>query len=193
MLIINLKKLIFLNIIISFNQHILAYIPIQFSIPEIKIVKNVPKKDKDFAFIIPGVISTYIYTQEEAYYADYQRSYFALTFKKGGWDCMRHYEILANGCIPYFIDLDKCPIDTMPFFPKELIQEAMNLEGVKHIRKNLILNEWWDFKGVEFLKIDHTKFNKEKYYEILEKLLAYTQNYLTTRAIASYFLKTIKY
>lgn len=148
---------------------------IQFSIPETKIVKEIPQKDRDFATIIPGQQKTYIYTDEAIYYHDYQRSYFAVTKEKGGWDCMRHYEILANGCIPYFLNIDKCPPDTMYFLPKDLIKEAMHLEGVS------------------YLKIDHSKFNKQKYYEILEKLLDYTRKYLTTRSMAQYILDTAGY
>src|SRR5229473_172617 len=83
--------------------------PIQFSISETKIVPSIPQKHKDFAFILPGEPQTYIYNKESDYYSDYQQSYFAVTCAKSGWDCMRHYEILANGCIPYFINLEKCP------------------------------------------------------------------------------------
>src|SRR5688572_9949738 len=95
---------------ITINTSSIQYkpFPIGFAISETKFVSDVPIKDKDFASIIPGDLKTYIYTEESAYYKDYQRSYFAITCKKGGWDCMRHYEILANGCIPYFIDIDKC-------------------------------------------------------------------------------------
>ena len=149
--------------------------PLQFSIPEIKIVCTIPEKDKDFAFIIPGDLRTYIYQQESDYYKDYQRSYFAITCCKGGWDCMRHYEILANGCIPYFLDLDKCNPNTMYFLPKDLIKEAMNLPGIS------------------YLKIDHAKFDKVRYYEILNKLLEHTKQYLTTKNMAQYILNTINY
>jgi hypothetical protein len=149
--------------------------PIQFGIPEVKIVHKIPEKTRDFAYIIPGDLKTYIYTEELDYYRGYQQAYFAVTCKKGGWDCMRHYEILANGCIPYFIDLDKCDDDTMVFLPKSLIKEAMNLPGVS------------------FLKIDFDKFDKKKYNEILIKLLNYTRRYLTTKAMAMYLLRQINY
>jgi hypothetical protein len=149
--------------------------PIQFSIPETKIVQSIPKKNRDFAFIIPGNMSTYIYKNEVDYYQDYQRSYYAITCKKGGWDCMRHYEILANGCIPYFLDLDKCDSRTMALLTRDLIKEAMNLPGVS------------------YLKIDHKKFDEVRYFEILQKLLDYTKIYLTTRSMAQYVLDTIHY
>lgn len=149
--------------------------PLGFSISETKIVMDIPPKDKDFAFIIPGDVRTYIYSNERDYYEDYQRSYFAITQKKGGWDCLRHYEILANGCIPYFIDLERCPENTLYFLPKKLILEAMNLPGVScgHI--------------------DHAVFDKDRYYEILRELLDCTRTYLTTRRMARYLLDTVGY
>ena len=52
--------------------------------------------------LIPGKLDTYIYEKERDYYDMYFNSLFALTYKKAGWDCLRHYEILANGCILYF-------------------------------------------------------------------------------------------
>lgn len=149
--------------------------PINFSIPECKIVAEIPEKTLDFAPLIPGDMQTYIYHDEDSYYKDYERSYFAVTRKKHGWDCMRHYEILACGCIPYFIDLDKCDDNTMYFLPRELIQEAMNLEGVSYPH------------------IDHTKFDRAKYDEILNKLLDYTRTHLTTEAMARYLLEKIEY
>jgi hypothetical protein len=54
----------------------------------------------------------------------YHRARFAYTQKKGGWDCLRHYEIMANGCIPIFRGLDQCPVDTLTTFPKGLIREV---------------------------------------------------------------------
>ena len=149
--------------------------PITFCIPEEKIVNHIPKKTRDFAFLIPGDLSTYIYKTEKEYYDAYQCSYYAITKKKGGWDCLRHYEILANGCIPYFLDLDQCDSQTMYFLPKALIKEAMNIEGVS-------------LGG-----IDHKRFNRKKYYKILGKLLDYTRNNLTTKRMAGYVLNTIGY
>lgn len=149
--------------------------PISFCIPEIKIVDQIPEKTRDFAFLIPGDLNTYIYKTEDDYYKGYQSSYYAITKKKGGWDCLRHYEILANGCIPYFLDLDKCDSQTMYFLPKDLLREAMKIEGVSP-------------KG-----IDHKRFNRAKYYEILAKLIDYTRRHLTTKRMAEYVLQTIGY
>jgi hypothetical protein len=149
--------------------------PIGFSIPESKIVQQIPEKTQDFAFIIPGDRSTYIYEDETEYYADYQRSYYAVTSKKAGWDCMRHYEILANGCIPWFLDLDGCDQGTLYFFPKALVKEAMELPGVS------------------FMHINHSLFDKERYKDVLTRLLHHTRTYLSCRAMAEYLLKSVNY
>jgi hypothetical protein len=149
--------------------------PICFSIPECKIVREIPRKVFNFAPLIPGDMSTYIYKEEGPYYRDYQRSYYAVTRKKAGWDCMRHYEILACGCIPYFIDLESCDENTMHLLPRKLILEAMHLEGVS------------------YLNIDHSKFNRKRYFEILDELLAYTRQHLTTKAMAQYLLQKVNY
>lgn len=100
--------------------------PISISIPEQKIVNRVPDKSLKFATLTPGDVSTYIYKDESSYYKGYQEAVFGRTSKKCGWDCLRHYEILANGCIPWFTDLDKCPSATMTHFPKQLVLDAMH-------------------------------------------------------------------
>jgi hypothetical protein len=46
--------------------------------------------------LIPGKYSAYIYENEKEYYQSYQNSIFALTYKKMGWDSLRHYEILMK-------------------------------------------------------------------------------------------------
>ncbi len=149
--------------------------PISFSISETKIVKQIPEKTMDFSTLIPGDYRTYSFDNEEDYYKHYQRCYYAYTWKKGGWDCLRHYEILANGCIPYFTDLDHCPAETMHLFPKKLIKKAMNIRGVS--RGN----------------IDHSIFDYDQYYEILEQLLEYTRNHLSAAKIAEYVLQQVGY
>jgi serine/threonine protein kinase len=40
---------------------------------------------------------------------------------------MRHYEILGNNCIPYFVGLEDCPKNTLANLPKELLLEAREL------------------------------------------------------------------
>lgn len=136
--------------------------PINFAIPQQLIVSGVSFKSKKLAHIIPGDRSTYIFNSEEEYYRDYQSSVFGITQKKAGWDCLRHYEILMNGCIPYFIDIDQCPSITMTSFPKDLIKET-----------NLHFEQSHDF--------DHST--------IIEELLIYTRNNLTTSKLVERILK----
>jgi hypothetical protein len=149
-----------LNTLSPFNNIIK---PINFAIPEELIVSEVPKKVKDYAHIIPGDFSTYIYDNQQDYFKGYQDAYFGITHKKGGWDCLRHYEILMNGCIPYFSDLEYCPKTTMITFPKDTIIECM-----KQLKEGILTEE----KAIEY----------SKYF------LNYTKNNLTTKHLINSLL-----
>lgn len=100
--------------------------PIHFAIPASKIntQRGVPK-DRVRAHSDPRDRSTYIFTTEADYYHDYARSLFAFTTKKGGWQSMRTLEIMANGCIPLFLDLEQCPHTTLMQLPKPELLEAL--------------------------------------------------------------------
>lgn len=100
--------------------------PIQFAIPAEKIAADPQPKTKVQAYVDPRDTRTYIYDTEPAYYADYAESLFGFTMKKAGWDCLRHYEIMANGCIPNFEDIQSCPVWTMMSLPKFELTEARN-------------------------------------------------------------------
>jgi hypothetical protein len=126
--------------------------PINFCIPKELIVNNVPNKTQDWATVIPGDKSTYIFTEQEPYFQDYRQSYFALTVKKGGWDCLRHYEILMNGCIPFFPNLNECPPFTMTKLPKQWIWEAN-----KKIENGENVLSFYEMYGN--LLLDHTRNN----------------------------------
>ena len=86
------------------------------------------KKKYVISPLIPGDTSNYMFRagEEAKYYNMYGNSMFALTKKKGGWDCLRHYEILASGCIPIFENIQSCPPDTLVSFPKSILREAYN-------------------------------------------------------------------
>jgi hypothetical protein len=73
------------------------------------------------------------FTVEEDYYQDLQTSWFGLTCKKGGWDCLRHYEILMTGTLLLFRDYNKkpkfCSPQNLPCFSyssKEELDELIN-------------------------------------------------------------------
>ena len=99
--------------------------PITFSIPEEKVINYIPQKTKILSDLIPGKIETYIYDNENDYYSEYRKSYFAISTKKSGWDCLRHYEILANGCIPYFYNIKECPKTPIFFFANLVTSNAV--------------------------------------------------------------------
>lgn len=69
--------------------------------------------------VVPGM--SYAYRSERRYRRQYAESVFAVTHKKGGWDCHRHLEILFAGAIPFMPDADRIPPGTMHFYPKELL------------------------------------------------------------------------
>ena len=50
---------------------------------------------------------------------------------------MRHLEILANKCVPYFPDIDECPTFVMLDYPKEIFREVN-----KYARKGEIHPEY---------------------------------------------------
>lgn len=139
--------------------------PISFAIPEEKICLQ-STKTKNVAFIDPRDRGTYIYSTEEDYYTDYQESLFAFTMKKAGWDCLRHYEIVANHCIPIFLGLERCPIGTMYYFPKHEVLEI-----------NKVLSEC----GVDYFS---TKKGLDYWLDSATAIHEYLKRHLTTKALA---------
>lgn len=96
---------------------------ISFSIPSEKIVSDLPTKTKLFpkhivdlevAGHLPGSLTSYAFKSEIEYYADLQASKFGITTKRAGWDCLRHYEIAANGAVPCFRNLTQKPATCAP-------------------------------------------------------------------------------
>lgn len=91
--------------------------PISFGIPDTKIITQIPHKTKLFTEHIVdeeiqkklGKKSHYIFTKESEYYQDLQQSQFGITTQRAGWDCLRHYELAANGCILCFKNLNLKP------------------------------------------------------------------------------------
>ena len=97
--------------------------PISFSIPSKKIIKKPNEKLKLFPMhIVDNEVlnrvgygdSKYLFDTEEEYYNDLRISKFGITTKRAGWDCMRHYEIAANGSVICFRDLHLKPPTCAP-------------------------------------------------------------------------------
>jgi hypothetical protein len=139
-------------------------LPITFAFPTDKLSQPNKNKTQEYATCIPGQPETYIFKEEKPYYEDYQKSYYGVTMKKAGWDCMRHYEILGNYCMPYFIGLEDCPKDTLANFPKELLLEARELAF---------------------------SFDNQKYFDILDGVFEHTKNNLTTKNLAKYIINKL--
>lgn len=152
--------------------------PITFSMPSSKIYGSGLRlsKTRVLANIIPGKLETYIYDDEQLYYDGYKEAYFAITTKKGGWDCMRHYEIIANGCLPYFIGIEQCPPHTMKLFPKDLT-----------LKSNELYLRGFENRDINELTTEHVN----EYYNLLSEFLVYMHTHLTTHQMAKYMLKSV--
>lgn len=139
--------------------------PITFGIPTCKLAEPNKNKTQQYGTCIPGQPETYVFDSEKPYYEDYQKSYYGVTMKKAGWDCMRHYEILGNYCVPYFVGLEECPDNTLANLPKDLLLQARDLAN---------------------------NFDEQEYFRILDEMFEYTKNNLTTKNIAQYVIDNAK-
>lgn len=147
--------------------------PIGFSIHKSKVVDSIPKKTKLLASLIPGDLRTYTFKSQDDFYDDYKKSFFGLTFKKAGWDAMRHYEILACGSIPLFANILECPTNTMTLYPKDLINQS------NEIYYDILHNP----------EFNNTLANQDKCYQFIEQYLNYTREHLTNDKMVEYMFK----
>jgi len=178
--------------------------PINFAFPKEKIWDGCMtlegRQTYDIAPLVPvnqsidsSYMSTYIYDNEKDYYQMYRDSKFALTSKKGGWDTLRHYEILANRCVPLFVDINSCPKNCMWNYPKDLCKRALFYPGL-HL--NLKRGEW-----VPGMELPHcgviekeTRGNvviDREYHSLQEEFFTYFKENLTTEHLARYVLETM--
>lgn len=114
--------------------------PTGFGIPRERILPiDFDKKDQLFQKTAPsfsifggenelgGGFAHHKFDVENEYYDDLSRSWFGLTCKKGGWDCLRHYEIIASGALLLFRDYEKkpkkCSPQDMPCFSYSSLDE----------------------------------------------------------------------
>lgn len=150
----------------EYREHMWKVFPCQFAFPTKKT--NIgTKKEQKLAHSDPRNRATNSFKNEKDYYLDYHFSKYAITMKKAGWDCLRHYEIMANGCVPLFENLQECPRYTMHRFPKQLLIKF------KYFYDN-------DFRWLE-----------KNYDELRNDLMEHFVNFNTTEANAKYFLKDI--
>lgn len=140
--------------------------PLCYSIPLDVIIKKPQKKIREIAPLNPTDRKTYIYTNQDEYYSMYSKSKYGRTRKKGGWDCLRHYEIIASQCLPLFVNLNKCPKQTMITFPKKLLIEV-------------------------YKKWENNTMTDENYNDYLSQIFNYAKKNLTCEKSAQYFLNIL--
>ena len=184
------------------NKH--NVLPISFAVPREKILENINEKPINLlAPLVPGRLSTYIYNDEKTYYDMYSNSIFAITNKKLGWDCLRHYEILMNGCIPLFFNIENCPKLILKTLPKERLSEIyssfhniLSLYSPFKIykKKFLSIKKIFSYIPNMFKNKSTSAFLRENsnVLEIKNELLNFTQQNLTTEILAKYVLNKQK-
>lgn len=88
--------------------------PIDFSIKNKFLPRTVPSIAVFGHNPEMGTRHHHVFTEEEPYYRDMQESWFGLSCKKGGWDCLRHYEIMGAGALLLFRDYNQKPESCSP-------------------------------------------------------------------------------
>jgi len=146
-------------------------LPISFGFPDRKIQLPL-EKIRDLAPLIPGRLETYVYNEEDEYYRQYNESGFGITFKKNGWDCLRHYEIMGAQCVPVFLDIIDCPPRTCTTLPKSLLLQV-NAMIAQHGTDGFL-----------------NKFQNE-YNDIANQIQVHFQRYCTTTALAKYIIDSV--
>ena len=170
------------------DDRLVKVFPVSLCIPEEFIGRTVPPKQKPFGRVIPGDEATYFPLLEESKYReDMAQSLFTLTYKKGGWDCLRHTEILASGSLPLFVDIAQSPNQTLSAHPKELYKLLLNYPGLQMVssRRDRMTMQF------ERLEFDHNNLDKKLFMATVSAMLQYTRNVLSTKAMASFVLETI--
>lgn len=169
-------------------DHILIH-PISFGIADEDIFRVLSSKTKAFGRVIPGVKSTYYKLENESnYFEDMRKSLFVITYKKSGkptsistlssiallieivtagWDCLRHYESLATGSLPLFININECPPLAMAAHPKKLYSQLLKFPGLqysahqnkkhpdRHVRQTFV----FDKLTLNWGQFDHRLYN----------------------------------
>ena len=169
-------------------QNLLVF-PISFGIPGEFIRSTIPPKLKEFGRVVPGNSTTYFGQSQELFYRqDMSESLFALTYKKLGWDCMRHLDIISSGCLPVFLDISKSPKGSLGLYPKKLLTLIGKSPGLM-----IEFKDTGDERGktISNMKFDLSKLDKELYYTVTAALLHYNKQVLSTSGVAKYFLHRV--
>ena len=172
-----------------------VWLPIWFALPSLERFRaaGAPRPCRNatngFAPVLPTQMGgKHTILDERSYYEQYARSLYGITHKKAGLDCLRHYEILGAGAVPYFLglaELEKRPLTMLPF-PRSLVRKAMELRGVPtqaEARRALAAGS--------LPQINWAVFDWPRYCAIRARLAEHTRTRLTTAALASYVLRQL--
>lgn len=176
--------------LVDFGQRIFlktGLYPITFATLDI-VDNNVNQKTQVVSEAKPGQVSSYQWGSNKiAYYEQYQKSMFAYTWRKGGWDCNRHVEILRNGCVPYMHDIGSCPPYIMALYPKKTMLQILTLPG---LNPSSYETEKWpvNWKVNQPLTLDEKLFDKDTHQSLVNYLLKYTYYYLNPQNHIDYIL-----
>ena len=158
---------------VNYSKYFNNIKPISFAFPTKRITRS-QNKSKLLSTINPLDRTTYFdkdnpseykFKTEKEYYEEYQSSKFAITCQKAGWDCLRHYEIIGNGCIPLFHRVENAPPGTISMLPRRLLLQIRTM---------------WE---------NNQDFLIENYDEYFERLFHHFINNNTTIKLAEYFMK----
>ena len=112
-----------------------------------------------------GLHTSYAFASEQSYYDDLAASRFAVTTKRGGWDCLRHYEIPAAGAVPCIKQLETKPAACAP-------------HGLEAGVNCVCYQDWPDLQS----KLSALDSNPTKYERLLKASSDWVRQYTTTSA-----------
>lgn len=116
----------------------------------------------------------HIYNYEQEYYSDLSKSWFGLSCKRGGWDAMRHCEIIAAGTLLLYRDYHLKPPYCAP----------VNLPTISYSNKSELL------AIMEKLVVNNKPTTD--YIDLLLAQRAWLTQTSTTLARANYMIKILK-
>jgi hypothetical protein len=82
-------------------------------------------RDRLISNLWPG--DSYTFELENDYLQQYEKSHYAFSPRKGGWDTMRTTEIVFSGCIPIIPKLRDANLLTLYGYPKDFLNEVWEL------------------------------------------------------------------
>jgi hypothetical protein len=166
------------NVMVDTFEKLYLLKPVSFCFPKQKITRvSYQQKSKDFNFQVvdeavasmlgsvaafnPLRSDSYVFETEADYYHDLQVSRFGITTMRAGWDCLRHYEMAANGCLLCFKDLEEKPFTCAP--------HGLN-------RENCII-----YKSPEDLMNQIEMMSEEKYNAMLDRSYTWIEHQTTDK------------